>query len=488
MIHDQDIVNSETRIALELGITSWLAAGLVVPFRVFNTSIRYLDPAGHEVAIENPFIHHRNETLVGLGDPWLLGRAARSIGGFTLGTRFGVAIPLGRTEEDPFTLGDLGLAHEHTQFGSGTVQPLVGVDAARAISGVRIDAFALSVQSLYTNSHGYRAGDRYAAGIGAASALGTKLFRFRLTFEGQHETAETWHDVTHTDEGNTGRTDLLAGLEATWRITDDWHLGASAKLPVYTHVQGGQLDATLFVGLSLGTQIHLFEGEGEHGDHHDHHHAPTDWTGLDMLDATTDGSAVPLVPVPGKITVFDFWAPWCEPCRDVDHGLAEIVRRHPADIAVRKINIVDNDSPASVKYLGPATLPHLKVFGRDGTLLWEHSAPPLLLTGEVERLVTGPQARVVTPGARQIAIAVTDAGFEPARIEIVHGEPVTLVFTRRVEATCATDVHFVLPDGSRIDEKLPLGTPVEIPLRIDRAGPITYSCGMSMNHGTVDVR
>lgn len=494
VVHDQSIINSETRLAAELGITSWFAAGLVLPFRVFHTSIRYDDPNGQEVAIENPYVHHHDETLIGLGDPWLLGRAARNVGGFTLGVRFGVAIPLGRTEPDPFVLGDMGIAHEHSQFGSGTFEPLVGVDAARVISGVRLDAFALSIQSLYANGHGYQAGDRYAAGIGAASALTTKRFRFRLTFEGQHETGELWNGITHTDEGNTGRTDLLAGIEATWRITDDWHLGASAKLPIYTHVQGGQVDASAFVGLSFGAQVHLFEGDEDHHHGHDHHDdedvAAGNWTGLDMQEVTTDGSAVPLVPVLGKITVFDFWAEWCKPCHVVDHELAEVVRRHPNDIAVRKVNVVDTDSPASVKYLGDYTLPHLKVFGRDGKLLWEHSSPPLVLTGEVEKLVTGGTSRATAtpvPGARRIQITVTDVGFAPERIQIRHGEPVTLVFTRKSEKTCAVDVHFALPDGTRIDEELPLGKPVEIPIEIDRAGDITYACGMDMNHGTIEV-
>src|SRR5207249_8155423 len=43
--HDQSIVNDETRLVGELGLTSWLAGGLVLPFRVFDTHIRYLDPA-----------------------------------------------------------------------------------------------------------------------------------------------------------------------------------------------------------------------------------------------------------------------------------------------------------------------------------------------------------------------------------------------------------------------------------------------------------
>lgn len=490
VIHDQRIVSSESRLAAELGITSWFAAGLVIPVRVFRTAIRYVDPSGQEVAIENPFIHHHNETLVGVGDPWLLGRAAWTLGGFTLGARVGVALPLGRTEPDPFELGDMGLAHEHSQFGSGTFQPLIGIDAARMFSSVRVDAFALSIQSLYANDHAYQAGDRYAGGVGAASALTTKRFRFRATFEGQHETAETWNGVTRSDEGNTGRTDLLAGIEVTWRITDDWHLGASAKLPMYTHVQGGQLDASPFVGISLGMQVHLFEGHDGH--HHDHHEdevvAPGNWTGLDIQDATTDGTAVPLVPVPGKITVFDFWAEWCKPCHVVDHELAEVVRRHPNDIAVRKVNVIDTESPASVKYLGDYTLPHLKVFGRDGKLLWEHSSPPLVLTGEVEKLVSGIVKRALVPGARRIEITVTDAGFEPQHIEIRHGEPVTLVFTRKSDQTCAVDVHFALPDGTRIDEQLPLGKPVEIPFQLDEPGAITYACGMDMNHGTIEAK
>ena len=359
---------------------------------MFATSIRYLDDSGRPVAIENPFVHHHNETLVGAGDPWLFARAAVRRGGFTLGARLGVAVPLGRTEPDPFRLGDVGLPHEHSQFGTGTFDPLAGVEASRALGAVRVDLFGLTVQSLYANGHGYQAGDRYAGGLGAASALGTTHWRFRTTIEAQHETAERWSGAVHSDEGNTGRTDVLAGATVTYRVTDDWYLGASLKLPVYTHVQGGQLDASTFVGLSVGTQLHLFESDDGH--HHNDHDddapaAPADWTGLDKQDITDDGSAVPLVPVPGKITVFDFWATWCKPCGVVDRELAEIARRHPGDIAVRKVNVVDVDSPASRKYLGDATLPHLKVFGRDGALRWERSAPPRTLASEVEKLVAG---------------------------------------------------------------------------------------------------
>jgi thiol-disulfide isomerase/thioredoxin len=493
VIHDQDIATGELRLSAELGIKDWLAAGLIFPVRTYRTSIRYFDPAGDEVMIENPFLHHRNETLTGPGDPWVYGRAAVTRGGFLLGARLGVSVPLGRTEEDPFAAGDAGLAHEHSQFGSGTLMPIVGVDASRSIGPVRLDATALTIQSLYANGKGFQTGDRYAVVLGASSGLGTKNWRFRATVETIHETAERWGGIIQMDEGNIGRTDVLTGLEATYRISPSWQIGASIKLPAYTHVVGGQLDALGYAGINIGTQFHLFEEDDhdhEHGDHHDH--APADWSGLDKADASTDGSAVPLTPVPGKITVFDFWATWCEPCEVLDNELAELARKHPDDIAVRKINVIDTDSPAYKKYLGDLTIPHVKIFGRDGNLIVQKSDRPVELARLVEQAISGktakPAPRLVDPMARRIDIEVLDDGYHPATIEIEHGTPVTLVFTRKSEATCAVDVHFELPDGTRIDEMLPLGKAVAIPIKIEQPGTLRYRCGMDMNHGTIVIK
>src|SRR5437762_1909964 len=93
VIHDQDILSSETRLSGELGVRRWLAVSAALPLRVLKTSIRYLDTSGNVVQIENPFIHHHNETLVGVADALISARAATRTGGFTLGVRAGVTLP-----------------------------------------------------------------------------------------------------------------------------------------------------------------------------------------------------------------------------------------------------------------------------------------------------------------------------------------------------------------------------------------------------------
>jgi thiol-disulfide isomerase/thioredoxin len=92
-------------------------------------------------------------------------------------------------------------------------------------------------------------------------------------------------------------------------------------------------------------------------------------SGADFAILTHDGSKVgPLAKhrVPGKFTVFDVYADWCGPCRIVDAHLREIVSRR-SDVAVRKLNVVDFESPLAVE-LGPFLneLPTVVVFSPEG--------------------------------------------------------------------------------------------------------------------------
>jgi thiol-disulfide isomerase/thioredoxin len=91
--------------------------------------------------------------------------------------------------------------------------------------------------------------------------------------------------------------------------------------------------------------------------------------GSDMVVLSKDGSKVgPLarLRVAGKYTIFDVYADWCEPCRAIDARLREIARdRH--DVAIRKLNVVDYDSPLALE-LGDSVsgLPHLEIYTPKG--------------------------------------------------------------------------------------------------------------------------
>jgi thiol-disulfide isomerase/thioredoxin len=70
--------------------------------------------------------------------------------------------------------------------------------------------------------------------------------------------------------------------------------------------------------------------------------------------------------VAGKVTLFDFYADWCAPCRKVDHHVYKLMQTR-SDIALRKINIVSWDTPVAKRHLSKVeSLPYVIVFGKNG--------------------------------------------------------------------------------------------------------------------------
>jgi len=70
----------------------------VVPLRVVRTRIRFEDLDHQPIVVPNGSIHHRNETLGGPGDPWLLLHGVRGLGAWTVAARGGVSISWPRSE------------------------------------------------------------------------------------------------------------------------------------------------------------------------------------------------------------------------------------------------------------------------------------------------------------------------------------------------------------------------------------------------------
>ena len=105
---------------------------LSIPYAIKNqdASVEEIEPTSareRAAILANQNIHHRDETYRGFSDfSLLLSHRRRDIlrDSDYLIVSLGSSIPIGKTEEAPFALGDAGLEHLHIHFGTGTFNPL----------------------------------------------------------------------------------------------------------------------------------------------------------------------------------------------------------------------------------------------------------------------------------------------------------------------------------------------------------------------------
>ncbi len=118
------------------------------------------DPEEKAAMLRNQDIHHRNATYQGVSDmELLLGYTKHGILGKhdTLTAKIGTTIPFGKTEEDPWILGDMGMEHLHIQFGTGTFNPIADMRYRfHVYSGLSANVSVRGKVPFYENSKNYR--------------------------------------------------------------------------------------------------------------------------------------------------------------------------------------------------------------------------------------------------------------------------------------------------------------------------------------------
>jgi hypothetical protein len=257
-MHDQHLYPVELRLSGEYSFSKLLAVELQLPFRAVTTTIHYTTPEGAEYEPLDPDVHHRDETVFGVVDPWLLLRVGDFVSDWWLAARPGVSLPLGATRENPFELGDRGIRHQHIQLGTGTFDPVLVLEAARTIKAWELGFFAQGQASLYENSHGYRAPWKIAGGGSIGHTLVGKLSG-SLGLESFHEAAERWNGEIRQD-GNLGRTELLGALGARQMLgdTDSSQVSLSLRFSLWRKIvvgdePPGTLSSPVVVGLAFSS-------------------------------------------------------------------------------------------------------------------------------------------------------------------------------------------------------------------------------------------
>ena len=243
---------------------------------------------------------------------------------------------------------------------------------------------------LSANANNITFGQLFTGGIGASYLLGQSW-----TLAPHLSTSFMTHSnsTVNGELINSGGVWLNAEFIASWRASDDFSISATARLPAYRNVNGQQTTESV---TGLVQLAYRFGGEDEeeeeeeeeeehdhgdgdahdhgegdahegHGDAHEGHDDAHEGHG-DVQDAARDGATFDAVGVAvlGKVTVVDFWAEWCGPCKPLTRGLERLAAANPG-IALRKVEVPSFDTAVAKEHLANAKgLPMVWIYDTAG--------------------------------------------------------------------------------------------------------------------------
>lgn len=264
--HHIDELIAETAFTASLGVLPWLAVDTRWSMRIADVNPTYSELDGTPKEVPND-IHHHDETLVDVSDPWLMARLATVQGNFVGVFRLGASFPLGRTEPDPYALGQQGKTHQHLQAGTGTVVPIVGFNMAEVIAPesnvpVTIGLGGIGFFNADENDEGFRAPVRlYLSHRVAASFMKRALTPFaEVTLA--HETEEYWQGAVGL-EGSNIRTEVYVGGGLEWRFYDEWAVELTTRGRVASLTDAPAFKSLGQFSLALSTSFDLWSDSKE---------------------------------------------------------------------------------------------------------------------------------------------------------------------------------------------------------------------------------
>lgn len=169
---------------------------VVLPYDVKDVTAKYELPDGSSFNNPQGDVHHRTETLSGIGDLRLM--VNHHAAGFHVG--LGLSLPSGRVEEDPYELGSLGVKHQHIQFGTGTVDPLFHIGYGWTSGRWGLHANVHAHVPLYYGPEGYKAATVLDYSAGPSFALAEWL-AVSLQYAGVYQSRAYWGSDVDPNSG-----------------------------------------------------------------------------------------------------------------------------------------------------------------------------------------------------------------------------------------------------------------------------------------------
>ena len=230
--HHQTMLLMRLQPSLSMGLGRGWQTMLRVPYDIKSMGIEYTDLQGNPYDPPYGNIHHRNETLTGLGDSELeLQYFWSPKPKWVMGGGLGSSLPFGRTEEDPYIRASQSLEHQHIQMGSGTFVPLMSATVVWSGHRWGFSAQSTGKLALYENNKDYRPSSTAQITLGPTYRF-TSKFMFLTHLGAQRDWQAAW---SGEPDPLSGRSLVTTGASIIQRFTSKVAIMGQIRATVFQH-------------------------------------------------------------------------------------------------------------------------------------------------------------------------------------------------------------------------------------------------------------